>query len=103
MYLVDPPANLDEALTKESGVLQVLGGAPRKGRGTDTAGKESSLGVAWYTRENRVVLVVSRRGFARANAFGKAHLIDSLSAEELVTRYLEETTRGENVAGRSQT
>ncbi len=71
MYLVDLPASLDQALAKDSGVLQALGGAPRKGRGTDTAGKESSLGVAWYTRENRVVLVVSRRGFARANAFGK--------------------------------
>ena len=103
MYLVDLPANLDEALTKDSGVLQVLGGAPRKGSGTDPAGKESSLGVAWYTRENRVVLVVSRRGFARANAFGKEPMIDKLSPNELVTRYLAETTPAEEAAGRSQT
>ena len=102
LYLVDPPANLEEVLTKASGVLQVLGGAPRKGSGTDPAGKESSLGVAWYTRENRVVLVVSRRGFARANAFGKEPMIDKLSPNELVTRYLAETTPAEEAAGPSQ-
>ena len=90
-YLVSPPGSLAAVTKAPEGQIHEFGGAPHRSRRSGRAGKESSLGIVWFTMDKKYVLVVARRGFARSNPFGPLREIKDLSPEMLFQNFVKES------------
>lgn len=90
-YLVSPPSSLETVIKTPEGQIHEFGGAPRHSRRSRRAGKESSLGIVWFTRDKKYVLVVARRGFARSNPFGPLRQIKDMSPEVLFQNFVKKS------------
>lgn len=93
--LISTPRKYMDVFKKEEGIIEQFGGASRGSRRSGLAGVESSLGIAWCTVDGvKSVLVVAKRGFARANPFGDARTYGKMTPVQVVESYRNPEPKG---------